>query len=213
MAFCTNCGSNLSQGAKFCSICGNPVELVDTKKPSEERYTPQGKIMSCPNCGATINSLQAVCSYCGAYITGRGANITVQAFKEQLMEIEKTRQDSISKSMWDVLSLTPSSADTQKLTLIKNFPIPNTIEEISEFMLLAVANIDVSLSKNTFRNRINSSSGISSATISWAISNAWVAKMEQVYNKALLSFPNEPIFKNIEQVYKSKMKELKLLKK
>ena len=213
MAFCTNCGSNLSQGAKFCSICGSPVEFVDTKKPSEERYTPQGKIMSCPNCGATINSLQAVCSYCGAYITGRGANITVQAFKEQLMEIEKTRQDSISKSMWDVLSLTPSSADTQKLTLIKNFPIPNTIEEISEFMLLAVANIDVSLSKNTFRNRINSSSGISSATISWAISNAWVAKMEQVYNKALLSFPNEPIFKNIEQVYKSKMKELKLLKK
>lgn len=43
--------------------------------------------------------------------------------------------------------------DKQKLALIQNFPIPNTVDDILEFMLLAVSNIDVSLSKKAWNNR------------------------------------------------------------
>ena len=43
--------------------------------------------------------------------------------------------------------------DKQKLALIQNFPIPNTVDDILEFMLLAVSNIDVNLSKKAWNNR------------------------------------------------------------
>ncbi|MFR8230010.1 MAG: hypothetical protein ACLVAH_08715 [Anaeromassilibacillus sp.] len=78
-------------------------------------------------------------------------------------------------------------------------------------MMLAIANIDVSLSKNTFTNRINSNGQAETgATIGRTISNAWVAKMEQVYKKAEIVFPNDPAFAGIQKMYFDKMKELKI---
>ena len=92
--------------------------------------------------------------------------------------------------------------------MIKSFPIPNTIEEISEFMFLAVGNIDVNLSKNTFFN--NSPGGRQQGGAPREISDAWVAKMQQVYAKAERTFPNDPAFTQIRDLYLSKMKELKI---
>ena len=30
MAFCQNCGAELSEGAKFCASCGSPTESITT---------------------------------------------------------------------------------------------------------------------------------------------------------------------------------------
>lgn len=105
----------------------------------------------------------------------------------------------------------PDSADTQKLSLIRNFPIPNSVDDILEFMMLAVANIDTSLSKNTAMNRLNSLQQVETgATIGRTISNAWVSKMQQAYQKAEITFPNDPAFAKIQKIYFEKMKELKI---
>ena len=48
--FCSNCGAQLLQGAKFCSNCGTPV-------PSSGH---------CPNCGKAVTPEQAYCDGCGA---------------------------------------------------------------------------------------------------------------------------------------------------
>ena len=102
-------------------------------------------------------------------------------------------------------------ADLKKLELIKNYPIPNTVDDVFEFITLAIANIDVSLSKKTLINRqYTNTSFLSGANIGHAISNAWVAKMEQLYHKAEISFPNDPVFEKIQKMYYDKMKELKL---
>ena len=42
--------------------------------------------------------------------------------------------------------MSANKADIQKLSLIRNFPIPNSIGDVLEFMMLAIANIDVKLS-------------------------------------------------------------------
>ena len=42
------------------------------------------------------------------------------------------------------------------------------------------------------------------------ISDAWVAKMQQVYQKAAMSFPNDPVFAQIRNLYEGKMAELKM---
>ena len=99
-------------------------------------------------------------------------------------------------------------ADKKKLTLITNFPIPNSVEDIVEFILLAVANIDVGLSKGRWDKRpLGPESGY---TIKRTLSNAWVAKMIQAYQKAEILFPNDPAFAKVQKIYLEKAKELKI---
>lgn len=224
--FCSNCGTQLNVGSKFCHGCGSAVGTVPQPKQSEQQEAPPisstvqtnyterqqefaGKILKCPNCGAVITQTTAICPDCGIQITGRAAVSSVQQFKDQLMAIESTRKGGLG----GVLGVyTPANkSDIQKLSLIRNFPIPNSIDDCLEFMMLAIANIDVSLSKNTLANRMNNNGQIETgATIGRTISNAWVAKMEQVYKKAEIVFPNDPVFSGIQKMYFDKMKELKI---
>ena len=219
--FCSNCGTKLNAGAKFCHGCGAPVGTTSTPAAQETPPTPPqpnpsqrqqefvGKIFKCPNCGSVISETTAICPDCGVRITGRAAVSSVQAFKDQLMAIEGSRKKGLGGAL--SVYLAADKADVQKLSLIRNFPIPNSIDDCVEFMMLAIANIDVSLSKNTFTNRINSNGQAETgATIGRTISNAWVAKMEQVYKKAEIVFPNDPAFAGIQKMYFDKMKELKI---
>ena len=217
--FCSNCGTKLNEGAKFCHGCGSPVgaspvtapvepPVVPTINPQERQQEYVGKVLKCPHCGGVITETTAICPECGMQITGRAAVSSIQAFKDQLMEIENSRKHGYGQ----MFSFTVDPADMKKLSLIRNFPIPNSVDDVVEFMLLAVANIEVSLSKKTAMNRFNNwgKSEETSATIATTISDAWVAKMEQVYKKAEIVFPNEPAFKGIQKMYFDKMKELKI---
>ena len=129
-------------------------------------------------------------------ITGQSAVSSVQDLSFKLMEIEKEKNKK-----W--FGLNSANAKAQTLTLIKTFPIPNTVDDILEFILLANVNIDVNLSRRGFRGRIPS--GEESE-----VSNAWVSKMQQAYQKAEIAFPNDPSFKQIQKIYFEKMKELRI---
>lgn len=236
-SFCMNCGASLTPGAKFCSSCGNRIGAVENDSTSTaennvqtpppipvvqvQNTTPPpipkpqrqqeyvGTIMKCPNCGSVIGETTVVCPDCGIRITGRSAVTSVQDFKDQLMAIEGTRKRGLG-GVFGVYTA-PDPADTKKLSLIRNFPVPNTVDDIMEFMFLAVANIDVSLSKNTAMNKWNNTQQVETgATIGRTISNAWVSKMQQAYQKAEIMFPNDPAFAGLQRLYFDKMKELKI---
>ena len=83
---------------------------------------------------------------------------------------------------------------------------PNTIEDIVEFFYLAIGNIDVSKSKKSVFNSDTWDGGSRER----AISNAWVGKLQQIYKKAELLFPNEPEFVHVKEAYLSMMRELKM---
>lgn len=205
---CSNCGVKLKANTKFCSECGSSVsEFAQQNATRQEEYS--GKVLKCAHCGGTIDETTAICPECGTRITGRTAISSVQEFSNQLMEIEKSRKKGLGGLISSYMSK-PDNADIQKLTLIRNFPIPNSIDDILEFMMLAIANIDVGLSKNTLSNRMNNSQVETSATMSKVISNAWVSKMEQCYRKAEIAFPKDPAFAGIQKMYFDKMKELKI---
>lgn len=217
--FCANCGTKLAPGIKFCSECGTAVgdsvssmvPPISTAQPSNFETRQQefaGKVLKCPNCGAVISQTTAVCPECGHHITGQAAVSSVQLFSDKLMMLESKRKGA---GLGQILGVTANPVDTQKLSLIRSFPIPNTIDDIQEFMMLAIANIDVSLSKNTFGNRLSKVKAVEDdSTVSRKISNAWVAKMQQAYQKAEASFPNEPAFEYVKQLYVDKMTELKM---
>ncbi len=158
MAFCSNCGKELATGAKFCFECGTPVAGGTTASSTERRTVYDGEIHKCPNCGDTIDAYESVCETCGYEIRGR---VATSVAHELVIKLEKI--DNVQK----------------KAELIQNFYIPNTKEDIYEFIILASSNIKV---------------GGENA-------RAWFAKLEQAYQKAILSFGNTKDFNYCQQLY------------
>lgn len=69
----------------------------------------------------------------------------------------------------------------QQIKLIRSFPIPNTKEDIFEFMILASTNVDHGLGKE--------------------LSSAWRAKIEQAYQKAQLILEDDKDLSQFQHMY------------
>ena len=61
------------------------------------------------------------------------------------------------------------------------------------------------LSKNTLWSKIDNSGSSEKE-----VSDAWIQKMRQAYQKAVISFPNDPVFTHIQKIYYDKMNELRI---
>ncbi|MBR2441790.1 MAG: zinc ribbon domain-containing protein [Clostridia bacterium] len=193
MAFCSNCGQKLVDGAKFCSGCGVAVRqvaqaVVDTPKvehqaPNKEEQRKSffdGEIHKCPSCGEVLNSFTGNCPSCGYELRGAKAVSSVQELANKLQEIESKR----GKETWsDILKQKffqrgrISWVDQEKVTLIKNFPVPNTKEDILEFIAMASAQ------KRAFKD------GRGNEILE--IYDAWDMKMEQAFEKAVLLYSDD----------------------
>ena len=79
----------------------------------------------------------------------------------------------------------------QKANTIINYSVPNTKEDIFEFMILACSNINVK-------------QGIDDV-----VSKAWLSKLEQVYQRAQITIKNSNDLIQIKNIYDSKKKEIK----
>lgn len=61
MPYCSNCGSKLKEGAKFCSVCGEPCDNDNINNEQDYQYEERkqryaGDIIKCPACGHEIKS-------------------------------------------------------------------------------------------------------------------------------------------------------------
>lgn len=120
MPFCTNCGSEVEDNAKFCKNCGAAVNQPYKSANSERKTIYEGNIYKCPHCGEVLNSFVAVCPSCGYELRGKQATDSVKEFYSDLRKAQTTNA---------------------KDHLIRNYPIPNAKEDILEFMILASSNI------------------------------------------------------------------------
>lgn len=82
----------------------------------------------------------------------------------------------------------------QKYNLIVNFPVPNTKEDLLEFMILISSNIDSKKELDDLETK------------------AWISKLEQVYEKANLVMGDTPHFSEINNIYTHKKRQLKIRK-
>lgn len=165
MAFCINCGQELAEGAKFCANCG---KAVSGENPTTQRETVyEGQIHKCPNCGEVLGAFVSVCPSCGYELRGTQSANLIRDFS---VKIEQ------------------ANSDEQKVTLIRNFPISNTKEDIFEFMILASSNLTGEFNESVF--------------------NAWLAKFEQCYQKAKLAFDSDLDFTKIQNLYDQTSKQV-----
>lgn len=203
MGFCINCGQTLAEGAHFCSNCG--VAVGETNTGTSQRKTVyDGELYKCPNCAERLDSFMTVCPTCGYELRGAKGASVVKEFAEKLEQIESVRSDTnkVYSFIGDMFGKF-NKTDEQKINLIRSFSIPNTKEDILEFMILAASNIDLKL-YGAEGNNVSSQR---------AISDAWLAKFEQAYEKARFSFPNSPDFIKIKELYGQKMKQLNKVKR
>lgn len=176
MTYCTKCGKSFKEGANFCSYCGASAE---NKQSDDTKRTVHfdGEIFKCPSCGALWNTMATTCPSCG--YERRGAKAVASA-REFNAEIER-------------IATNPYYTEEEKKTKIKDkivyFPIPNTKEDLFEFISMA---------------RIRKSKEYYGAIFTEAeqeIAGAWAAKYEELYFKAKMSYPNAPEFLELEKFY------------
>ena len=166
MGFCIECGHALAEGAHFCGNCG--VAIGEAHTESEQRKSVyDGELHKCPNCAEMLNSFMSSCPSCGYEL--RGSN-------------SKSRVDELANK------LELAESVEQKISIIRNFYVPNTKEDIYEFVILATSNM------NSYDYDYE----------------AWDTKLEQAYQKATLSFGNTQEFHYIHQLYNQAQKHKRL---
>ena len=164
MSFCKNCGQQLEDDAKFCTTCGTKTTTDNSTMTSERKTVFDGEIHKCPHCGEVLKTFETVCPTCKFELRGIKGSNTIKDLAEKLEN---------------------STSDKQRINIIKNFPIPNTKEDIFEFMLLASSNFDVFY----YATHLHVED----------ISDAWLSKIEQCYSKAkiLLDDKDIVVIKNV----------------
>jgi RNA polymerase subunit RPABC4/transcription elongation factor Spt4 len=221
MAFCSNCGTKLDDGAKFCPSCGTPAGGVASvaPKPVSEKV---GNIRKCPACGAEVPAMAAVCSECGHEFSGVQASNTVHAFFEKLdtinqtiyeKEVNQEAKEPLGGALGAMMGLDrmtktfkgTSAGVKRQIAMIEGYPIPNSKEDIIEFIVLASSRF-----KGIKKPLPLLSSAINvDANDEFKLDDAWRTKCEQAYTKAKISFGSD---KDAIAQIESILKEKKIIK-
>lgn len=199
MPVCYNCDKQLPDGSKFCPECGTPVKEIQGSGQEQRKQVFEGEIKKCPNCGEVLSAFEITCHACGIELRNRNGSQAIQKFAETISKLEATRPITPTKgSIFRFPAASPT--DRSIASAIQSFVIPNTKEDIIEFILLAAASIDVDA-----LDASDTSDGISRKVVA----NAWVAKFEQAYQKAYVTFGNSPDFASIKELHDRKSKEIR----
>lgn len=209
---CTQCGNTLTEKARFCDSCGATVEMKSTEGNTAESFGEEfrktvyeGKLFKCPNCGEVLNAFTSNCPTCGYELRETKAVSSVREFASKLEAIEAKRESTRENSLRDLyFGKTATKTDEQKISLIRSFAIPNTKEDLYEFLILASSNINTGMYDNGTYMRTD---------VQMAVSDAWRAKFEQAYEKAKLSFGDSAEFDKIQALYEKKHEEITKSKK
>ena len=90
--YCSNCGTEISEGASFCGACGEKVTSIKTN------------INVCSNCGCSLKNADKYCPECGTHIPDKSKtskNLEVKNEKSTISEKRKviatTKTEPIKK--------------------------------------------------------------------------------------------------------------------
>ncbi|MDR0916885.1 MAG: zinc ribbon domain-containing protein [Oscillospiraceae bacterium] len=165
----------------------------------------------CIDCGEELVGEAKFCASCGSPVAATQVGNTSERKQEYAGTITKcpncgevlnsfvshcpacgyeVRESKVASSVREFsLKLNQADSEERRVEQIRNFPIPNAKEDIFEFMILASTNIAGEVQKTVF--------------------DAWIAKIEQSYQKAKLVFSNDSDFSKIQSIYDQSHKQIK----
>lgn len=109
---------------------------------AQKQSNKEGALKKCPSCGAPAQAFVTKCPDCGHEFRNVQASSSVQRLFEMLNELEGTRRESsalggLNNVFGQAFGL-KNKTESRKHELISNFPVPNTKEDILEFLALAL---------------------------------------------------------------------------
>lgn len=152
--------------------------------PAAPKSTKFGDVKKCPACGAMVQSFQTKCTDCGTEFSGVEANASIQKLFQMLNEVEGQRKEKGVLGQLLVNSGHMSDAtDSKKRTIISSFPVPNTKEDILEFLSLA---LPLAKKKGNFISSLDEKNRPHNSFVP-----IWFAKCEQIIMKARFSMKDD----------------------
>lgn len=143
MKFCTNCGKQLNDDAKFCDTCGAPISGTQTPPTpganenvgddTKRKEVFVGVKRKCPVCGAEVSAFALICPN-GHELSGISVSKTSKDFQEGLIKYEgKEERDFVA-----------------------SFPIPNEREALGNFMLMVASILKQDMQNGADQMRVSS---------------------------------------------------------
>jgi len=159
-----------------------------TAPPKSDKF---GDVKKCPACGAMVQSFQTKCSDCGHEFSNIGANVSIGKLFEMLNACENERKDegmSVGKALGSMFANAYGVGGGDKIlekkkSIISGFPIPNTKEDILEFLSTAIPNAKQKGNLFTKQQPENKSHNDLAPT--------WKSKCEQIIMKAKFSMKED----------------------
>lgn len=108
-----------------------PVPGLQSPKPKNDKY---GEVRKCPACGAIVEAGTVRCVECDYTFVGIEAVSSVQRFSEILQRIE-AESDGPTGIFGQFASALGDKRTRRLKTAIATFPIPNSKEDLIEFLL------------------------------------------------------------------------------
>ena len=179
-------------------------KLALIKKQAKSEVDKAGNIVKCPQCKADVPSFTTKCEFCGHEFRNVDAISSVKIFFEKVEKLELQRANDtkggwIGKSYNDRWGV--DSIAKQKAELVKSFPVPNSKEDILEFLSLATPRAKKCNSNFFYKNYIAGTTQSEEL-----INNAFKEKCEQIIMKAGFSFKNDPATLNDIRYYAEELK-------
>ena len=170
------------------------VVAAPASAPKSEKF---GDIKKCPACGAMVQSFQTKCTDCSHEFSNIGANVSIGKLFEMLNACENERKEvsatsisgAFSKMMMDGLGGGDKVLEKKK-SIISGFPIPNTKDDILEFLSTAIPNAKPKGNFLTRQQPENKSHNDLAPT--------WQSKCEQIIMKAKFSMKEDK--KTLEEI-------------
>lgn len=208
--FCQSCGAKRKK--EKVQSKNKEEEEPDEKTEEEIKQTKKTKkesIYKCPNCGSSLESYTSNCPYCHTELRNIKSSESMENFSKGLEKIKSKempkyegKESLLKKTIGIDLSKDIEAREefesgfrrkinAEVANYINNYPVPNSKEDLIEFMILVTSNITTKDDCPT------------------EIKKAWESKMEQIYKKSKLTLKNPNDIKIIEDLYNSKKQELK----
>lgn len=149
-----------------------PQPVAAGAAPKSDKY---GDVKKCPSCGAMIVSFSTRCPDCGYEFRNIGAVSSISSLFEKLERVDEQKDGGFFTMMFSESKL------SRKVQIIKAFPIPNTKEDLLEFLSMAAP--------------LGKPKSMWSASENYetkSLRDAWREKCGQVIMKARFSMKDDP---------------------
>jgi len=150
-------------------------------QPVAPQSNKVGDAKKCPSCNAVVPSFSMRCEDCGHEFRNIEAPTSINTLFTMLNDAEsgRNRADTLIAGIGERMfmkGLTMSAVDKKKREIISSFPIPNTKEDIVEFLIVATPK------SKKIGNMFNSGSPENKLHNEYV--PVWKAKCEQIIMKA-----------------------------